>query len=170
MNDDADGKVIEFASPKSSLLEQLGRQAEPNAGFAASVGSSHEQALPAAADDLAPLPRPGDDYKAHARAANKPVPTLRLLMANGAIHGFPYGHLDRIDFEGGGPDGSPIIVLRFAGIEPAEVRLEGRRLDGLYDLLGYERVAWVRELPRERATNERTVITGISTRTIERSP
>jgi len=169
MNDDSGDNVIEFAGQKSSLLDQIGRQRDPDGGFAASVGASPDQALPAVADDLAPLPRPGDDYQAHSRAANKPVPTLRLLLCNGSIRGFPMGHLDSIDFEIDGPGQSPVIVLRFAGLEPSEVRLEGRRLDALYDLLGYERIAWVRELPRDKATNERTVISGISIRTIERS-
>jgi hypothetical protein len=169
MNDERDEKVIELSSQKSSLLDQIGRQREPSSGFATAVGPTPELALPAAADDLAPLPRPGDDYKAHARAANKPVPTLRLLLCNGSIRGFPMGHLDSIDLEIDGPGQSPVIVLRFAGLEPSEVRLEGRRLDALYDLLGYERIAWVRELPRDKATNERTVVSGISIRTIERS-
>jgi hypothetical protein len=104
-----------------------------------------------AAEKLIPLPRPGDDYKAYARAANKPVLTLRFLMADASVRGFPYTNLDTIDLvPGDRPDAGPVIVVRFAGITATEARIEGRRLDRLYDQLGHHRIAWVRELPPRR--------------------
>jgi hypothetical protein len=108
-----------------------------------------------AIEHLAPLPRPGDEYKAHARAANKPVLTIRFLLADAAIRGFPYANLDGVDLAAGGaPGGAPAIVLRFAGLRPTEATLEGRNLDRLYDMLGHHRIAWVRELPTRRDFKE----------------
>jgi hypothetical protein len=123
-----------------------------------------------APDELPPLPRPGDEYTAHARQANKPVLTLRFLLANAAVRGFAYANIDTIDLvDGDQPDSSPAIVVRFAGITATEARIEGRHLDRLYDQLGHHRIAWVRELPPRRDFKDpgKAVINRISFKALE---
>ncbi len=108
-----------------------------------------------ALDELHPLPLPGDPYVAFSRASNKPTLSLRFLLADATIKGFSYVNLDSFDLaESGTAGGGPVIVLRFTGIAVTEVRIEGRHLMALYDKIGHHRIAWVRELPKERDFRE----------------
>jgi hypothetical protein len=123
-----------------------------------------------ALEDLPPLPRPGDEYQAHARSSNKPVLTLRFLLADASVRGFSYANLDTIDLvDGDRPDSGPAIIVRFACITGLEARIEGRHLDRLYDQLGHHRIAWVRELPPRRDFKEpgKAVINRISFKLLE---
>lgn len=127
----------------------------------------------AADDDIASLPQPGSAYEAaHARASNKPVPTLRFVMGN-TIRGLPYANYDSIDWlVPATPGAGPAIVIRFTGLVPREAILTGRHLLKLYDLLSHHRVAWVRELPQGKDFGDKgqTVITGITIRPVTEIP
>ena len=98
-------------------------------------------------DGLDPLPKSGDPYQAHARVANKPLLTLSFLLKDGTtVRGFTYANFDSIDrLAGDTPGGGPVIVMRFAGLAPTEVRIEGRNLNTLYAYLSQHRIIWVRE-------------------------
>lgn len=112
-----------------------------------------------------PLPKAGDPYKAHARASNKPVLTVGFLLRDGTTsRGFSYATFDSIDLlPSPAPSGGPVIVVRFAGLAPTEIRIEGRNLSLLYAYLGQHRVAWVRERGgRDFLEDSATVVSGIT--------
>lgn len=101
-------------------------------------------------DGLSPLPRPGDPYKAHARAANGPLPTLHVLLKNASSRGFSYANYDSIDWLPDDDAGQgPAIVVRFAGLVPCELRISGRNLEVLHNYIGHCRIGWIRELPTQ---------------------
>jgi hypothetical protein len=169
MSADREDVVFERERPRSSILEILDRQkpAEPPASV-----READEALPAA-DDLTPLPGVGDAYsEAYSRPANKPLATLRLLMADGGVRGFSYGNYDSIDLVEDDAAKGPAIIVRFAGMAAIEVRIEGRKLLTLYDHLADQRVRWVRALPKGKIHKEGggTVVTGISIRRVEGWP
>jgi hypothetical protein len=120
-------------------------------------------------DELSPLPGPGTPYTAYARASNKPLPSLVLLMPDASVRGFSYANLDTLDLlPASDPGQGPVIVARFSGVTAAEVRISGRRLDALYNYLGHHRTAWIRVRPEARDfLDEGTVITGIAIKKIE---
>jgi hypothetical protein len=169
MNDDA--LLRERVRPKSTLLEMkpaAARQPAPETPEDTEQGSS-------ALDDFASLPQPGSPYDAaHARASNKPVPTLRFVIGD-TIRGLPYANYDSIDWlVADKPGAAPAIVIRFTGLVPREAIIAGRHLLKLYDLLSHHRVAWVRELPKGKDFKDKddkaTVITGITIRRITEMP
>ena len=45
------------------------------------------------------------------------------------------------------PGGSPVLMLRFNGSVVTEVRIEGRKMLGLCDMIGRHLVHWVRQHP-----------------------
>jgi hypothetical protein len=101
-----------------------------------------------AADDLLPLPQPGDPYKAHARPDNKPLLMLSFLLSDGAVEDFSYSDLRRIRLlPADRPGGGLVMVLRFVEAAVVEVRIEARRFDAMHNYIKHHRVAWVRELP-----------------------
>jgi hypothetical protein len=118
-----------------------------------------------ASDKLAPLPKPGDAYKAYARPSAQPLRTLHLILADGKKRGFAYSGLVE------GPDLLPaddpgkgvLIVLRFSASVIVDVLLPGILLDELHDYLGEHRIRWVRELPRGKAVRDdgSSVVAGI---------
>jgi hypothetical protein len=134
-------------------------------------GSHHEES-DSASDDYAALPQHGSAYEAHARASNKPLPTLRFVMGE-TIRGLPYANYDSIDWlVADKPDASPAIVIRFTGLIPREAVISGRNLLRLYDLLSDHRVAWVRQLPKGKDFLDAaaTVVTGIAVERIKEMP
>ena len=156
-----DGNNIMVMRPKSTLMADLGKAARPPAGDA--------EGLPAA-EDLIPLPQPGDPYKAHSRPDNKPLLTLTFLCQDSAEEGFAYADLRRIRLLPGKPGQGPVLVLRFsteAGI--VEVRIEGRRHDAMRDYIRYHRIGWIRELPPGTMLADKTeaVVTGIDIKQVE---
>ncbi len=172
---DLDEKVISMQRGKFSIKEMLAQpveaaEAKPNGEPPpAKAEAEPVEELPPL-DDVSPLPGPGDAYKAYARASNKPLPTLVLLLANASTRGFSYANLDTIDLlPSSDPGQGPVIVLRFSGITPTEIVLPGRNLDALYVALGAHRVAWVRERSpsRDFIPAAETVITGIRFNKIE---
>jgi hypothetical protein len=157
------------ARPKSTLLEIKPATARQPVAEAPSVSEPE----PSAEDDIASLPQPGSPYDAaHARANNKPVPTLRFVMGD-TIRGLPYANYDSIDWlVAGKPGSSPAIVIRFTGLVPREAIIAGRHLLKLYDLLSHHRVAWVRELPKGKDFVDKghTVVTSITISRITEMP
>ena len=147
-HDDPNDKVLVMERPSMSLRDlaavPMGRPATPEP-----VQEPPPDDVPGP-DKIIPLPRQGDPYKAYARPVRE-VPTLRLLLTSVPARGFSYVNLDTIDLlDGDEPGECPVIVLRFSGLTPVEIRIEGRNLDVLYDYLGYHRISWIRELPAKR--------------------
>jgi hypothetical protein len=116
-----------------------------------------------AGDDLAPLPQPGDPYKAYSRPDNKALLTLTFLLRDSAEESFAYSDLRRIRLLPGKPGGGPVLVLRFVEAEVTDVRLEGGHLDTMRNHIRYHRISWVRELPPGAMLVDKSaaVITGI---------
>jgi hypothetical protein len=102
----------------------------------------------APSEDLAPLPLPGDPYRAHAAPAGQPQHMLGLVFRGVGFKLLSYGNLDSVDFEPPTKPGEgPALVLLFAGLQPCEVRLTGRSLRPLGAYLRQHRIAWIREHP-----------------------
>lgn len=123
--------------------------------------------LPEAID---PLPKAGDPYKAHSRAANKPVLMVSFVLKDGTTsRGYSFANFDSIDrLPSPTPGGGPVIVIRFAGLVPTEIRIEGRNLSTLYAYLSQHRVAWLRERGgRDFLDESATVVTGITITTLK---
>lgn len=127
-------------------------------------------APPPAAGEAQLLPQPGDPYKAHARPSQAVEPTLHVMTKEGYFRGFAWASYDSVDLlPPEAPGGGPVLVIRFAGLMPAEIVLDGRNLGVLHAYLGQNRIAWVRELPAERDFKEvgATVINRIEIRPVE---
>jgi hypothetical protein len=155
----------ERVRPKSTLLD-FGKQA---VALASDPAEDVPPGIPAI-DDLAPLPQPGDPYKAYSRPDNKALLMLRFLLRDGSVEGFAYSDLRHTRMQtGDDPGGGPVLVLRFVEAVITEVRIEGRHLDVLADLLAYHRVAWLRELPPGKMLHEKNaaVLTRIAVRILE---
>ena len=115
------------------------------------------------------LPEPGEPYKAHARAANKPVYSLHCLLGKDGIRSFQYVQLDsnsefRVEKEG------QIIRLRLVGSKIWEVTIGGLNLWKLYDGIHRHVTSWVRLSDRGFAAGEEgeALITTIQIKEIER--
>ena len=120
-----------------------------------------DMALP---EMLDPLPLASDAYKASSRAANKPLLTVYFVLKDSSVRGFSYETFDSIDrLPSATPGGGPAVVVRFAGLTPSEVRLEGRDLGTLFDQIGQHRILWIRERgQRDFREESGTVVTGIT--------
>ena len=157
MSVDGDGKVLDLAEKFNirELIERTSarRQQESEAATVAEPTEQRTSATEAvpSLDDLAPLPRPGDPYKAYARTANQMLPTLHLLTGDGQKWSFPYSGLvegPHMLFMPDEPGKGAVIVMRFAASVAVEAILAGIRLDELHNYLGDHRIRWVRELPQ----------------------
>lgn len=108
-------------------------------------------------------PKPGGAYEAFALAEHSP-PLVSFFFADGLVSGHSYSRLEQLALEpGDGPDGQ-VLVIRFGGSQPIEVRAEGRNLFDLCWHLGYHRVQWIRELPNGREVPDDT--TAVVTRIV----
>lgn len=171
MRDEPEDEVL-AKTPKFSIQEML-RDAASKPGRegadAPEADGPSAKALPAL-DDLTPLPRPGDPYKAFARPQMKPPATLHCLMGDGSMRGFAWSGYDSIDWRPGeGPGEGPIVVVRFAGIFSREVAITGRHLEVLHHYLGTMRVAWIRVQPAGKILKDdgSSVITGMVIRHVD---
>lgn len=95
------------------------------------------------ANDESELPDLNAPYRAHARAANKPVYTLHCLLGAKGVVSLQYVQLDshsefRVEKEG------QIIKLRFAGTKIWEVTIGGLNLWKLYDGIHRHVTSWIR--------------------------
>ena len=155
MIDETEEKVIEFAG-KLGVADLMKRAKAKQHAEAASAGPTEPDpsrpaevppAAPAGDDDGDPFPVAGDAYRAHSRLGNKPELMLGLRLASGLPQAFAYGDLRHVGFEASGqPGGHPALVLAFLGV--GTVRLEGRRLDTLFEAIRRQRVAWLWERPK----------------------
>ena len=111
-----------------------------------------EAVQPMPVDDYEPLPLPGSSYAAaYSRPGNKPEITLHVMLKDGYYRGFPWSNFDSVDTApGDGPGSSPVIILRFAGLEPTELRISVTNLGMLLALIGRQRISWIREQPSKR--------------------
>src|SRR5579883_2437067 len=153
-----DDSLLRVPRPRSSLLEELDRA--PTTTTTPQESEAPDD-LPGP-ERLSPLPRPEDPYRAHSRADRRPVPTLRFALRDGAFDGFAYGDLRRFRMAASdNPGAAPAIVLRFIQEETTEVRIEGKNLDRLFDLVGHHKVSWIRELgfvdPKEAVVTRITI-------------
>ncbi len=176
MSGDAGDKVLDLN--KTLGLEELMRRtatsrAAPVETPKEAVPEESEGALPSF-EKLAPLPMPGDAYKAYSRPSHQMLPTLYLMLADGSKRGFPYS--GRIEGPHLVPDDDPgkgnVIVIRFSASKMIEVQIRGRHLDELHHYLGDHRMRWVRELPKGKFVNEAgaAVVTSIGIGVIEEEP
>ena len=151
----SDEKTAERPGGKFDIEELIRRTSERREEAEATPAKAEPDELPTL-DKLAPLPAPGDPYKAFARPANKMVPTLHLLLGDGRRCGFPYAGLVEGPhlLPGDDPGKGGVIVLRFSASVIVEVTIAGRRLDELHNYLGDHRVAWVRELPKGKVVRD----------------
>ena len=102
-----------------------------------------------AGEELAPLPTPGSPYEeAYSRLANRPLTTLFFLAEGQLPDGFSYANLERVWMvEPEKAGGSPDLLLRYSGSVVTIVRIEGRSLLALCDLIGRHLIHWVRQHP-----------------------
>jgi hypothetical protein len=131
------------------------------------------------ADDIDPLPHQGTSpYVPYALARNQPEGTLHVLRQDGLWRGFAWSNFDSVDTaHGDSPGSGPVLVVRFAGLEPTELRLSGRNLGKLHACIGRNRVVWIRVLPSKRgfelagaSDDKAEVITAIAIRAWEPEP
>jgi hypothetical protein len=129
-------------------------------------GKAEEPAAVPPIDDLDLLPEPGDPYKAYGRPGNSAEGTLHVLFKDGSSRGFCWGNFDSVDMVL--VPGGTMLLVRFNGLEPTELRICGSNLERLRVLIGRLRIVWIREHPSLRgfegaaAVDDRAeVITGI---------
>jgi hypothetical protein len=169
----SDKTVIEMDRSPSSILESLERQ-KPVALQPAVEPSQETQSLcdiSLSPEELAPLPQIGDLYKAFSRIEARPLATIFFLPKGGLPDGFSYASFERVRMiEGDQPGTSPALLVRFNGSVIYEVRIEGRNLLGLCNLIGRHVIHWVREHPtgRHAGDDEADFIRRITIREIER--
>ena len=156
------------ARPRSTLLPGPAGKA---AAAPPPEAAAFDAAEPGPWDDYDPLPQPGSPYAAaYSRASNKPEIVLHVLLKDGFSKGYAWSNFDSVDTSPGDrPGGGPVLVVRFAGLTPTELRISGRNLGKLHACIGRQRIAWIREQPSKRgfdAANalgdKAEVITGIA--------
>ena len=120
---------------------------------------------PPSADDESGLPSLQDgEYQPFARPSNKPIHALHFVDPKGEVRSFQYVHLDSDSrFE------AERITLRFLGMEPTKVTIEGRNLWRAYDYIHQHRIAWIMASSRDMAQNGQPIVTRVSF-TIIREP
>ena len=158
-------KIVQLAMARAATGDE-----SPSDGESDAEGEENSSVLPF--DRLSPLPAPGDPYKAFARPANRPLPSLSLLKADGTVWTYPYSC--RVE----GPHLVPaedtaknwVVVLKFAGLAGIQIMLYGRRLEQLTNYLAHHRTAWVREQPKGKLIQEADapVVTAIAIKEVER--
>ena len=103
-------------------------------------------------DGTEALPDPAEAYQAHARPAAKALTGIHFLMADQTIVNFQYAELSSrnafVPWEESVKGN--LLTLRFAGLEAVEIRISGRNLKPLFDLVTQHRVAWVAQLPERQ--------------------
>ncbi len=155
-----DGHVFDL-SEKFSIKDLMHESKTPGDRRTASAEATETkpEAVPAF-ENLAPLPKPGDAYKAYSRPANQMLPTLHLLSGDGQVWSYPYSCLvegPHMLFLPDNPGKGAVIVMRFAASVSVEVVMTGLRLDELHNYLGDHRVRWVRELSNGKLMGDNTL-------------
>jgi hypothetical protein len=108
-------------------------------------------------DSDAELPDLGEgEYQPYSRPANKPIHSIHFITAKGTIRSFQYVHLDSDSRYSGEK-----IELRFIGMEPVRVVIQGRNLWRLYDYVHQHRASWVTEASKDFAPDGQAIVTAI---------
>ncbi len=166
-NDDFEGNVLTMNRPSKGIRELLSTPPAPPAAShyipdQPNAERQQESLAEPTPDDLVdPLPRPGDDYKAHSRKANKPQATLFFVSRDCLPDGFAYADLRRCRLvTPGEPGKGPVLRLQF---NETEVRIEGRNLNSLCFLIGMHLMPWIWEMPgrSDRHDDAATVVSKI---------
>jgi hypothetical protein len=94
-----------------------------------------------------PLPKPGDDYRAHARFLNRLAEEQRFIYfvtSDFVCEGFAYSDLRRVRWLPPADDGgSPVIELRFVEAAITDVQIEGRNMDDILYWIGEGVMPWL---------------------------
>lgn len=149
MSDEGQGDVIDLPArpklpPRFNIKDLL--SAPPAAAVTPQAEPQPPEPDGAAKGDV--LPQPGDPYVAFATPRGVAEPTLHVLLRDGTYRGFAWSNYDGIDLLAGEAPGSgPVLVLRFDGLRPTEVRITGQRHGLLHAYLGQQRIGWIREKP-----------------------
>jgi hypothetical protein len=158
---------------KFSIAEML-KAGEPPPGRPPTIVASGELPEPFALGERTdPLPRPGDDYRPHARKNNKPEVTLTFVDKDGCYEGFSYSNYERVRLvPSDKPEKGLMLVVRFAGSRTIEVVVEGQQLHGIYNMIQDNVLPWIWERPgnptfRRDDPSVGTVITGITIKEVE---
>jgi hypothetical protein len=114
------------------------------------------------ADDDSGLPSLHEgEYQAFARASNKPVYAVHFVTPAGDVRSFQYAHLDSDSrYE------ASRLTLKFMGMEPVRVTIEGRNLWRLYDYLHQHRMPWVMIATRDLAVDGQPIVIRINYATV----
>jgi hypothetical protein len=93
-------------------------------------------------EDECELPSSADgEYQPYARAANRPLYSIHFVTSKREVRSFQYIQLDsNSSFTSDG------IALRFTGMRAISVRIAGRNLWRLYDLIHAHKMSWVMEV------------------------
>jgi hypothetical protein len=142
-----DNLARERTQPRSTLaVPAAARRPQPEA-----EAEEETEATTVAGDDFDPLPLPGSPYKAYALARNQPEITLHVLFQDGHWRGFAWSDYAGVDMvPADSPGAGPVLVVRFAGLEPTLLLIAGRNLGKLHACIGRNRVVWIREQPSKR--------------------
>ncbi|APW64318.1 hypothetical protein [Paludisphaera borealis] len=123
-----------------------------------------------------PLPRLGEDYRAHA----KPLSRHRLGVDPKMLHfvdrlgwseGYAFSDLRRVSWKPGGkPGDGPVLVLRFVEAVVTDIVVEGRNLEAVHTLVSEASIPWLWEQPEGifMTKDSDVVITRISSFLIDR--
>ena len=140
-----DNLARERVQPRSTLaVPAAARRPQPEAAETPGVEL-------ATGGDSDPLPDADSPYVAYGRPSNKPEITLHVMLRDGYWRGFAWSNYDSVEMVAPERAGAgPVLVLRFAGLMPAELWISGCNLRKLHVLLGQNRIAWMREVPSKR--------------------
>jgi hypothetical protein len=157
MRDDLRGEVIDLPrhrpAGKPSIVDMIDKELDTALPEAPEPEQADESQAdrPKTFELLVPLPQPGDQYKAFYAQPRKPECTLFVVDKDCYFEGFYWGNYDGMRLlRPKEPNGGPVIALRFGGLTPAEVLIEGLRLEWLRVYLGLMRVAWIWEAPAKK--------------------
>ena len=135
--------------PRSTLLPGPGSKAAVKPPEPETVADGRAETGPW--EDYDPLPQAGSPYVAYARPGNKPEMVLHVMLKDGFSKGYAWSNFDSVDTAPGDKPGSgPVLVVRFAGLVPTELRISGSNLGKLHACIGRQRIAWIREQPSAR--------------------
>jgi hypothetical protein len=188
VDDDIEDKVIvmnrnrERRGPDERFeLPSPGELADGLPNLAADRGPVRKQAPEAVPEDYQPppkksdpLPRPGDQYRAHARFLNRLHGDQRLIHfvdQHCWCEGFCYSDLRRVRWLPPASEGSgPLLELRFVESVVTDVRIEGRNLEDIHHWISEQVMPWVREQPAGFKTRDdkMVVITDIGFSIVEK--
>jgi hypothetical protein len=106
-------------------------------------------------DDRLPSLAEGE-YLAYGLPANRPLVSIHFIVPDGTIRSFQYRHLDSDTRYDAGR-----ITLRFLGLRPMKVVIEGRNLQSLYYHIHQDRIRFVAQAARDFAKDDEPIVSKI---------